>query len=184
MKLAGIVYGMGQANAVDAMLCVLAARLRSEGYRLAGAIQHNTAAPDRPCSDMTIEDLASAQRIDVSTHLERAGGGCRLEPSALEDAAGLVAASLESEVDLVIINRFGKQEMAGSGFRGVIEAAVARDIPLLIALNGVHGQMWEEFHGGLAVTLAPEPQAVEAWCRSVLTTVQKSRPGAATMGTR
>ena len=168
MNLAAIIYDMGQAGTVDTMLCTLANRLRDEGYRLAGSIQHNTAVPGSPCSDMIIEDLASRQRIDVSTPLAMAGGGCRLEPAALEDAAGLVAASLESGVDLVMINRFGKQEMAGNGFRAVIETAVAREIPLLIALNGVHGALWNEFHAGHAETLPANPAAIETWCRAVL----------------
>jgi nucleoside-triphosphatase THEP1 len=171
MKLAAIIYGMGQADGVDAMLSALAAELRGAGFRLAGAVQHNTLQPQSPCSDMIIEDLATGRRIDISTPLAIAGGGCRLDAAALEDVAGIVAAGLEpgpASVDLVIVNRFGKQEMAGNGFRGVIEQAVAREIPLLIALNGVHRPQWDAFTGGHGDALPPTRAAVEQWCRGVL----------------
>jgi nucleoside-triphosphatase THEP1 len=171
MKLAAIVYGMGQADGVDALLSALAAQLRGEGFRLAGAVQHNTPQPQSPCSDMIIEDLATGRRIDISAPLATAGGGCRLDATALEDVAGLVAGSLEARtppVDLVVVNRFGKQEMAGHGFRGVIEQTVAREIPLLIALNSVHRPQWDAFTGGHGAVLTPSAAAIEQWCRSVI----------------
>jgi nucleoside-triphosphatase THEP1 len=159
---------MGDSDRVDAMLCDLASTLRREGVRLAGAVQHNTAQKASPCSDMVIEDLATGRQLEISTPLALAGAGCRLDPSALEDVAGLAAAGLEGDVDLVLINRFGKQEMIGQGFRALIENAVARDVPLLTALNGVHRAAWDAFATGLATELPPDLASVERWCRSVL----------------
>ncbi len=178
MKLAAIVYAMGEADGVDAMLTALATELRGEGFRLAGTVQHNTLQPQSPCSDMIIEDLASGRRVDVSAPLSIASKGCRLDATALEDVAGIVAAGLEPgapTVDLVIVNRFGKQEIAGQGFRAIIEQAVAREIPLLIALNGVHRPHWDQFTGGHGNVLPPRRTAIEQWCRSVLGHDARSR---------
>lgn len=168
MAVAAIIYGMGESDRVDAMLCDLASLLRRDGVRLAGAVQHNTGQVASPCSDMTIEDLATGRRLEISAPLTVAGSGCRLDASALEDVAGVVAAGLDGDVDLVLINRFGKQEMIGQGFRALIESAVAREIPLLTALNGVHRAAWESFAAGIAEELPPDLAVVERWCRSVV----------------
>jgi hypothetical protein len=82
--------------------------------------------------------------------------------------AGIVANGLERPVELVIINRFGKQEMIGNGFRGLIESAVSRDIPVLTALNGVHRAAWDTFAAGISDTLPPDATAIEHWCRAAL----------------
>lgn len=168
MKVAAVIYGMGEADSVDAMLSALAATLRKDGVVLAGTAQHNHAQSCSPCSDMIIEDLATGNLMEISTPVEQSRGGCRLDATALEDVAGIVANGLERSVDLVIINRFGKQEMLGNGFRGIIESAVARDIPVLTALNGVHRAAWDAFAAGTADTLPPDLNAIERWCQEVL----------------
>ena len=122
MKIAAIGYVHGQGDAVDALLCEVAAALKAEGVKLAGAVQWNVERVGRSRCDMLLEDLATGRRIDASD-INRASTGCRLDAWALEDAAGLVASSIMPGVGLVIMNRFGKQEVAGQGFRAAIEAA-------------------------------------------------------------
>jgi hypothetical protein len=168
MRVAAVVYVMGEAERVDRELSGLADRLRQAGYTLAGAVQHNKAETSSPCSDMVLEDLATGQRLEISTPLARAGGGCRLDATALEDATGVISAALDHPVDLVIVNRFGKQEIMGNGLRSMMEAAVARDIPLLTALNDVHRPAWDDFAAGVANILPPDAAAIERWCRAVL----------------
>jgi nucleoside-triphosphatase THEP1 len=163
---------MGEAQRVDEIVANVAQRLRRDGYALAGAVQHNTDETGRPCSDMRIEDLATGRLMDI-TNPQR-GTGCRLDATALEDVAGIIAGGLEREVHLVILNRFGKQEISGNGFRAMMENAVAREIPLLTVLNGVHRPAWDSFASGLADTLPPDSHAIEHWCRSVLT--EKHQP--------
>jgi nucleoside-triphosphatase THEP1 len=167
MKVAAVIYDMGEAARVDEMLAALAQRLRSDGYALAGAVQHNTDEAGRPCSDMRIEDLSTGRLMDISNP-KTTGTGCRLDATALEDVAGIVAGGLDGVVDLVILNRFGKQEIAGNGFRAMMESAVAREIPLLTVLNGVHRPAWDGFASGMAASLPPNAAAIERWCRSVL----------------
>ncbi|MGE5266802.1 MAG: DUF2478 domain-containing protein [Deltaproteobacteria bacterium] len=168
MRVAAVIYGMGEAERVDRELSGLADRLRQAGYALAGAVQHNTVETSSPCSDMVLEDLATGQRLEISTPLSRDGGGCRLDATALEGATGIISAAIDHPVDLVIVNRFGKQEIMGNGLRSMMEAAVARDIPLLTAVNGAHRSAWDEFAAGLADILPPDAAAIERWCHAVL----------------
>ncbi len=169
MKVAAVLYDMGEAARVDTMLAALSQRLRRDGYALAGAVQHNTDDAGRPCSEMRIEDLSTGRLMDISNP-KTTGSGCRLDATALEDVAGIIAGGLDRSVDLVILNRFGKQEISGNGFRAMMESAVAREIPLLTVLNGVHRPAWEGFASGMAETLPPDATVIECWCRSVLPT--------------
>jgi len=69
MRVAAVVYVMGEAERVDRELSGLADRLRQAGYTLAGAVQHNKAETSSPCSDMVLEDLATGQRLDCRTSM-------------------------------------------------------------------------------------------------------------------
>jgi nucleoside-triphosphatase THEP1 len=171
MRIAAIKYRAGEAEKIDAMLCGLAGRLRREGYKLAGSIQWNKGAESGYHCDMDFEDLASGRRLRGSIDQACPTEGCRLDSSALEDAAGLVAASIAPGIDLVIINRYGKQEVQGRGFRQAIAAAIAQDLPVLTVLNKVHDGSFAAFTGEAATELPPTLEAIEDWCRALLPNV-------------
>jgi nucleoside-triphosphatase THEP1 len=128
--LGAIVYGAEQA-AADAVLTSVARVLAGLGTRLAGAVQHNPSRPDRCRCDMVLEDLATGEIIAISEDRGPEARGCRLNPAALEQLVGAAAASLERGADLLIVNRFGKREAEGRGFRAIIETAVTSGVPVL-----------------------------------------------------
>lgn len=161
MKLAAIAYTAGEGDAVDALLAALASDLRARGIRLAGAVQWNEPRALAARAAMVLEDLATGERLDVSG--DNRPGGCRLNAYALEDVAGRVAATIQPDIDLVILNRFGKQEAARAGFRTAIEAAVANELPLLMGLNTAHKPLWEAFTSGDGDYLPADADAVRAW---------------------
>lgn len=167
MKIAAIEYAPQQGDAVDEILCDLARDLKARGIRLAGAIQWNVARVSHSRCDMELEDLATGTRIDASDK-KRAANGCRLDAWALEDAAGLVAASIAPGVRLAIFNRFGKQEAGGQGFRGAIESAIAADLPVLLSVNQTYRSAFEAFTGGEARVLTPDRAVIAAWCEAAL----------------
>jgi nucleoside-triphosphatase THEP1 len=175
MKVAAVIYEKASSEAVDAMLSDISTRLRAEGYALAGAVQFNKEGPGGRCDNMLIEDLSTGRLMDISNPVRPERGGCRLNSMALEDAAGIIAAGLEGNIDLVVINRFGKQEAAGDGLRAAIEDAVAREIPLLTAVNATNRPAWDAFAADMSQALPPDLTAIEHWCRSVLT--QKAAAG-------
>lgn len=168
MKLATIAYDAGEGELADALLRDLAHRLRDRGLKLAGAVQWNAPQPGGSRCDMELEDLATGRRF--STAVDKAPGApsCRLDASALEDVAGFVASSISPALDLVIVNRFGKQEIAGNGFRAVIEAAVVNELPVLTAVNRTYSGDWAAFAGAECAQLDADPSALETWCRAVL----------------
>jgi nucleoside-triphosphatase THEP1 len=166
MKLAAVCYTSDTGSLVDDVLAQAARRLKMDGLKIAGSIQWNEPVAGRRRCRMTLEDLASGRKILSSEDRGSEARGCHLDTSALEEAAVLATASLEPGIDLVIVNRFGKQEIAGRGFRQAIEAAVLLGLPVLAGVSEKNWSSWLAFAGDEAERLPVSLDAVLSWCRS------------------
>lgn len=155
----------------DLVLEGLAADLAARGLRCCGTVQINTARADAGPCDMDVRVLPGGPVLRISQDLGPSSRGCRLDPAALETAAGLVAARLSSGAELLIINKFGKHEAEGRGFREVIAQAVAMDVPVLVGLNPQNCAAFESFAGGMAIRLPPERAALRDWVDDVAATM-------------
>lgn len=102
--------------------------------------------------------------------LGAASTGCRLDQSALEEAVGLVASRLDEGMDLLIVNKFGKHEAEGRGFRTVIAESIALEIPVLIGLNALNLEAFLDFAGLAAERFDPAAFYIFRWCDAVLGT--------------
>ena len=163
----GYVVSKGRGEA-DLLLADVAARLMAEGRRLAGAVQVNVETrPDRAC-EMDLHVLALDEVIRISQDLGALSKGCRLDPAALESAVGLVERALDGGPQMLIVNKFGKQELDGRGFRPLIGRALADGIPVLCAVNGDSAGKFAEFAAGMEEELPPDAGAVLAWCRTAM----------------
>jgi nucleoside-triphosphatase THEP1 len=149
-------------GAVDLLFQEVAARLAAEGWRLAGAVQVNCGRDDVEHCDMDIRVLPEGGIYRISQQLGRGSSGCRLNPDALERAVA-EAAGLWERPDLLIVNKFGKMEGEGRGFRDLIARAVAEGVPVLIGVNGLNRDALEVFLGGPAPLVAAEVGAVLDW---------------------
>lgn len=152
-------------GATDRALAGLAARLMARGRVLAGVVQHNSdCVPGGRC-DMDLQVLPDGPVIRISQSLGPGARGCRLDPAGLEQAVALVAARIEAAPapDLLIVNKFGKHEAEGRGFRPLIAEALARDIPVLVGVNGLNEARFLAFAGGAARRLADTGPGFQAW---------------------
>ena len=152
----------------DRLLAGLAERLLADGVRIAGAVQRNVELPDGAPCDMELCVLSGTGVWRISQRLGPHARGCRLDPQGLEHAVGEVAAALAagSVAELVLINKFGKQEIDGRGFRPVIAAALLADLPVLTAVNAKNLPAFMAFAEGMAEPVPPEPEALRQWCLS------------------
>ncbi|RYG89293.1 DUF2478 domain-containing protein [Loktanella sp. IMCC34160] len=148
----------------DLMLHRLASALLNRGLRVAGTVQVNSDRPDDGPCDMDVKVLPDGPVIRISQSLGDHSKGCRLDPSALEQAVGHVEASLGADTDLLIINKFGKHEAEGRGFRAAIANALALDVPVIVGTNGLNKDAFVEFTGELAEEIAPSFDALQDWC--------------------
>jgi len=155
----------GQA---DRLLAHVASILRREGVALAGVIQVNKKYdPARACH-MDLHVLDGDAVIRISQNLGAFSKGCRLDPVSLEQAVGLVDRALGAGPHLLIINKFGKQEGEGRGFRPLIGQALAEGIPVLTAASGDNLAPFENFAAGLAEPIEPDTDKILLWCRTKL----------------
>ena len=168
VRVAAITYQEGEGGALARLLDDLVAELRDAGVCVAGAIQDDVPRDNRTHDDMLLRELSSRRTFRISEDRGPAAAGCHLDTFALEDAAGLVEASLDSGAEILLLNKFGKREAQGRGFRGALAAAVQRDIPVLVGIGARNLDAWKEFAGPLAEALPLEREAVAAWCRSAL----------------
>lgn len=152
---------------MDLLLSELSSALRARGITCAGVVQSNIeCGPDRPC-DMDLTVLHSGEVLRISQTLGTGARGCRLDPEALEQAVELTARALPS-ADLLLVNKFGKHEALGRGFRPLIGEAIAEGVPVLCGVNGMNLPAFRDFTGGMAVGLAPEMGALLAWAEAQL----------------
>ncbi|MEM6579390.1 MAG: DUF2478 domain-containing protein [Pseudomonadota bacterium] len=152
----------------DRLLYQIAQSLMSEGLRPAGIVQINTERPDNGLCDMDVKVLPEGPVIRISQTLGRGARGCRLDPDALETSVAAVDATLSEGADCLIVNKFGKHEADGRGFRPLIAEALTRDLPVLVGLNRLNEPAFSTFTDGMAIELPPEREALVAWLRNAV----------------
>ncbi len=150
----------------DLLLAGLAEELVAQGIRTVGTVQINTACDDEGPCDMDVRVLPDGPIIRISQSLGKGARGCRLDPGALETAIAHCEARL-GDADLLIVNKFGKQEASGRGFRNLIAEALARDMPVLVGLNRLNHDAFHAFTGDAAVELSPTREALRTWLDDV-----------------
>lgn len=169
MKLAfTMAAGRGET---DRLVAALADTLARRGLRTCGLVQHNGEPGDGGRCDMDVRVLPDGPRFRISQSLGRGARGCRLDAAALEAAVAEVAARLDARTDILIVNKFGKHEAGGHGFRQLIADALGLGCPVLVGLNGLNRAAFLDFSGGLAAELAPQERVLTNWALTAAGTV-------------
>lgn len=164
MAVIGYVAGTSGAH-LDAVLASVAGVLIAEGWHLAGALGDATAP-----GSMMLRLLPGMQPLCISQTLGALSTGCRLNPQALEAAVGRAGAVLDAAPSapptLLIVNRFGKTEAEGRGFRPLIGRALSEGRPVLIAVRPAQMASFAAFTGGMEQALPVNAAPILAWCRT------------------
>lgn len=153
-------------GAVDQVLADVVARLEQAGVALAGTVQTNTQRVDRTRCDMDLRLLPDGPVIRISHDRGEGARGCRLDAEALEQSVLWTETALQ-RAELLVVNKFGKQESAGRGLAGTIALALDRGVPVLVGVNGLNIDAFLEFAGDLAEELPTDPDIVTDWCLGV-----------------
>jgi nucleoside-triphosphatase THEP1 len=156
-------------HAADRVLRAVADRLIARGLDLAGVVQEDGARDAAGRCDMALVELSSGKRFPISEPRGRAARGCRLDLDALARASLAAEGAIGPAIDLVIVNKFGRAEIEGGGFRAVFAAALTAGVPILAAVPWRNLDAWRVFSGGLSSDrdLTDLPQGAEALCRSL-----------------
>lgn len=146
-------------------LADLAQDLLDAGWRVIGTTQTNIPRQDTHKCDMDVRLLPEGAVIRISQNLGPKSRGCQLDPDALEQAVNETMARMD-RADILIINKFGKHEALGRGFRQAIADAMAKDIPVLVGTNALNLDAFLEFSEGVAQGLSTDELA--GWAKGVL----------------
>lgn len=127
-------------------------RLARRGAKCAGVLQHDEPAGDgRSRCDMILECLSVGRRLKVSEDRGAHARGCRLDVGELMRALEAEREALQASTDVLIVNKFGKSESEGGGFRPLIAQAVELGVPVVITVPWRNIESWRLFVGDLAV---------------------------------
>lgn len=173
VRLAAVVYDAGFK--IDDFLTRVADRLGADRINMAGVLQENAGDEAGVCSAMTLVDLTSRGRFRISQDLGSQAEGCRLDAHGLAEIGALLDRPLGHDVDLLMLNRFGKAEAEGGGLRSAFVRAMEAGVPVLTAVRPPYIEAWSRFHGRLAVDLPSDFDAVLAWCRASVRELRAAR---------
>lgn len=133
------------------VLDAIARDLQREGRRCAGFLQFDQFRPGRSRCDMILENIQTGVRVQISEDRGPQAQGCILDPHALLTAMADARERLREGADVLLLNKFGKAEAEGSGFRPLIADAVASEIPVVIGVPRRNLESWRVFANDLAV---------------------------------
>jgi nucleoside-triphosphatase THEP1 len=150
------------SEAADRLLRETALALLEAGHSLAGLVQHNQPRPGRSRCDMVLEELASGDLVPISQDRGPHARGCALDVHQLLDGMQRVRRAIAMQPDLVILNKFGKTESEGGGFRPLIAEAIEAGLPLLIAVPWRNIDSWRLFAGELSRDIAVTETSLNA----------------------
>lgn len=151
------------ADDVSTALVLSVAHIRRAGLRLGGLLQRFGAEIAAGKREMLVEVLLSGEVIRL--HDPRGPGvqGCVLDADGLARAAVALRAATMAHPDLLLAGRFGKEEAHGGGMRAELAEALTSGVPMLVPVRTDYSGSWQQFVGGPAEVLAPEPRAILEW---------------------
>jgi hypothetical protein len=152
MKL-GYVTLQGRGR-IDLLLAEVVDRLEAHGVALAGTVQTNIERADRPRCDMDLRLLPDGPVVRISVDRGAEARGCRLDAGVLEQSVLWVSNTLDG-AEILVVNKFGRQESEGKGLAGAIADAIERGLPVLVGVSGLNLPAFLDFTGGIELELRP-----------------------------
>jgi len=161
--LAALVYERDQDP--DQVLREFASGLNASGYRAVGLVQLGHHCVD--ATKLSAMLVHTGEELQLFQNLGACATGCRLDVGQLMDSGAQVASAIDQGADLVIVNRFGRQEREGKGLSYLVERALSADIPVVIAVPSHRFADWIRFADGMSVKLRCHREALGAWWSAV-----------------
>ncbi|CUH53971.1 DUF2478 domain-containing protein [Shimia marina] len=163
-----IAYTMAHRRGeLDLLLSELAARLEQRDIKTRGIVQTNTGCDTDKRCDMDVQVLPDGPVIRISQDLGKEARGCRLDPDAMATAITEVSQTLNKPYDVFLLNKFGKQEAEGRGFRDLLAEALDSGATVIAGTNPLNAEVFEEFAGGMATQVPANIDDLLAWYDAV-----------------
>lgn len=151
---AAVVYG--RADDPDTLLAAFLHDLHAQGFDAVGVVQTRHASP--PDGRAAIDFRLLPDEVAI-------GADCC--GTALRGVGDRLAQRVGQRPDIVVLNRFGWQELNGAGLLDVLRLAIAREVPAVIAVPDALFPQWLDLAGGLMVKLPCRRDALDRWWRAL-----------------
>ena len=159
------VLTFAETGVSDTFMSDLALYLSRQGIGLAGAVQINDTDADG-APQMALRLLPDGPVLSISQRLGRAASGCRLDPDAFTGAVARIEENLTARPQLLLLNKFGKEEAAGSGFRTAIATAIAQSIPVILTVPAHSTEAFHAFAGEFSENLPADLDTISTWVKT------------------
>jgi nucleoside-triphosphatase THEP1 len=147
---------------INSLVHEIVAELKQRGCKVAGVVQK--AESDDACARLIVVDIRTGETAVITQDRGKDAAGCKLDPRGLAEIAHCITDAVAAGVELIVVNKFGRAESEGSGLLACIADAVVAGIPLLTTVREPYLEAWQAFHGGYAVELPPQLDAILSWC--------------------
>ena len=161
--LAALVYSLHEDP--DEVLRGFVDELTGRDFRVVGLIQSGHHCVDAPQMSATM--IHTGETLRLFGDFDQCPTGCRLDVGELANIGKRLAGALDEGADLLVVNRFGKQELAGGGLSHLIERALRADIPVVVAVPHHRFANWIDFADGMSVKLPCDRESLGAWWDAV-----------------
>ena len=137
--------------------------LQEKGVMVSGVLQEAEFRPNGCCARLNIVDIRTGKTERITRDRGRESRGCKLDPRGLAAISHCIADAIDADVDLVIINKFGRAESEGDGLLFCIADAISAGVPILTTVREPYVAAWKLYHGGLAIDLPPQIDTILQW---------------------
>lgn len=134
----------------SAMMRRVVDALSTLGASVAGYIQRDVEKPGRSRCDMVLENITTGRQLPISEDRGPGARGCQLDAHCLTAAMVELRNDLPASADLLVLNKFGKSEADGGGFRPLIADALERGVLVVLGVSWRNVEAWRAFAGDFA----------------------------------
>ncbi len=160
---AGVIYTAATREAP--LLADFAADLAARGWRVGGLVQRTFRGPDGFKQKIVATELDTGRKVTLAVYKgdRTKESACGFDTAALAEATGAVRRAVAERMDIIIIEKFSRQETDGEGLLDEILGAMAEGIPTLTLVSAEVLEDWTRFTGGLAQLVPAERKALWRW---------------------
>ena len=148
---------------VNTILADTVERLRARRLTVGGLLQRSGDRLPNGKRGMLVDEIATGRTIRLDQPRGPGAVACILDPDALAQAACLLRRTIDSQPDVIVVNRFGTTEADGGGLRAEIAEAICSGAVVLIAVRSSRLADLEQFLGCTATLLSPSAAAIADW---------------------
>ena len=151
---------------INGILRAAVKSLLARGAAVGGVLQEAEFQPNECCTCLNIVDIRTGKAERITQDCGRESRGCKLDPRGLAAISHCITDAIDSNVDLVIINKFGRAESEGDGLLSCIADAVSAGVPILTTVREPYVAAWRHYNGGWAIELPPKIEVILQWYES------------------